>query len=66
MEYPAGLVCVRCGEIFGRVFNPSNCFATNAWDVKAIRDRCTAQLSEEKGITPKSPEDWARLLEGLV
>ena len=66
MEYPAGLMCVKCGEFFGHVLNPSKYIAKSAWDIEAICAKCVEQLTREKGITPESPEDWAYLLEDLL
>lgn len=61
MEWPVGLVCTKCKSMFGSVINPSD--IKDIWQIKAICGMCIERLSNEKGITPNSPETWARLLE---
>ena len=64
MEIPLGLVCIKCGTVFGSLLNPSLVIAKDRPQrVEAVCTACVTALRREKGIVPDSPESWARLLE---
>jgi len=65
MEMPLGLVCIKCGTVFGSLLNPSLVIAKDrpGQRVEAVCTPCVTALKREKGIVPDSPESWARLLE---
>ena len=65
MELPLGLVCIKCGTVFGSLLNPSLVISEDRLGqrVEAICTPCVTALRREKGLVPDSPESWARLLE---
>ncbi len=64
MELPLGLVCIKCGAVFGSLLNPSLIIAKDRPErVQAVCAPCVNKLSKEKGIVPDSPENWARILD---
>jgi len=63
MELPLGLVCIKCGEVFGSLLNPSAVIRGDRTQrAEAVCAPCVGSLTREKGIVPDSPENWARLL----
>ena len=59
---PTGLVCTKCGKVFGALLNITR-LETRGSELKAICQPCVNTLSKEKGIKLDSPENWAKLLE---
>ena len=60
---PVALVCTSCGNVSGALLNTSCVETRGNQSLTAICSSCTASLSQEKGITLDSPENWAKLLE---
>ncbi len=64
MEIPLALVCIKCGNIFGSLLNPSLVLDKDRPKrVEAVCVTCVNKLSREKGIVADSPENWGRILE---
>ncbi len=63
-NWPTGLVCVKCGGVFGTLLKPNSDDLVKAGvrKIEAICSACIGKLSKEKSITPRTPDDWRRLL----
>lgn len=60
MGIPLGLVCKKCGYVFGAIVSPKQ---SELPKIESVCQQCIGRLSQEKGITPNSAENWKRLLE---
>ncbi len=60
---PVGLVCTKCGNVFGALLNTTRVVTLGNEPLKAMCSSCAATLSKAKGIKLDSPENWTKLLE---
>lgn len=61
VSFPLGLVCVKCGAVFGTLLNAGDVLVAGK-KIEPICSLCVDVLTLETGITPRSPEDWQRLM----
>jgi hypothetical protein len=59
MPLPTGLVCSKCGRVFGAITNPP---PEKLQELKAVCVPCVAKSAEEKNIKLDSPEGWEAAL----
>ncbi len=64
MSLPIGLVCKKCGSVFGALIRPNTEeVARIGKAVESICEPCATELSKQKGISLDSAENWAKIID---
>ncbi len=53
MNLPTGLVCKRCGTVFGAIRT-----AKPVEKLEAVCAKCAADATKKAGVTLDTPENW--------
>jgi hypothetical protein len=64
--WPTGLVCKKCGRMFGMLIEPAagKISSVHSGEVVAMCSACAGAAAKAKGIVPNTPEKWAQVLRG--